>query len=127
MTQDLLMDKVMKSLKEIRVSLVSTEYVLQDIIKEQFDKYNIPYEKEYKLAPRKRVDFLVDNRIAVEVKKGNKKPNRTTILQQIEKYSLEDKVDAIIYVGERTAILPPEVNGKKCMSISLNKNWGFSL
>lgn len=122
-----LINTVIRSLKEIRVSLVSTEYVLQDIIKDQLLKYNISFIKEYKLGPRKRVDFFIENGIIIEVKKGNKRPNQTKLLAQLEKYSLCEEVTTIIYVGEKNVPLPSEINGKKCVGIGLNKNWGLSL
>src|SRR5690606_29029399 len=103
------------------------EYILQDVIKEQLVKYEVPFIKEYKIAPRKRVDFFIDNRIVIEVKKGNKRPNRTKIIEQLQRYSLCDEVKIIIYVGEKNVLLPEEINGKRCIGIGLNTNWGLSL
>jgi acetyl-CoA carboxylase carboxyltransferase component len=127
MSIDILIESILMSLREIRVSLVSTEYILQDIIKNQFEKHNIKYIKEYKIAPRKRVDFFIDSGIIIEVKKGSKRPNRTKVLEQLEKYSFCEEVKVIIYVGEKNVSLPGEINGKKCIAIGLNKNWGVSL
>lgn len=124
---DITIDKIHRALREIRVSLVSTEYILQDIIKQQLDKHNIKYIKEYKLGTRKRVDFLIDGGIIIEVKKGSKRPNLTNVLNQLKKYSTSDEVEYMIYVGEKYVSLPNEINGKKCNVITLNKNWGLSL
>ena len=127
MTTETCIQKIIKALKEIRVSLVTSEYVLQDVIKDQFDKHDIPYTKEYKLGPRKRVDFLIQNGIIIEVKKGSKRPNRTQLINQLKRYSESDDVKTIIYVGERNVDLPNNINGKTCIAIGLNKNWGLSL
>ena len=50
---------MLEVLSTIRVNLVSDEYKLQDIIGRKLDENEIPYQKEYRLAPRNRIDFLV--------------------------------------------------------------------
>ena len=127
MTTEVKIQKIIDALKEIRVSLVTNEYVLQDVIKDQFDKHDISYTKEYKLGARKRVDFLIQEGIIIEVKRGSKRPNRTQLITQLKRYSESDDVKVIIYVGERNVDLPKEINGKPCIAIGLNKNWGLSL
>ncbi|MED0677051.1 hypothetical protein ABEV55_08400 [Aneurinibacillus thermoaerophilus] len=118
---------VLNALKCLRVALVKSEYELQDKIKEEFEKHHILFEKEYKLGPRNRVDFLVHPGIVVEVKRGLKKPNWSNVMQQLTRYASYDEVSSVILVVERNLTLPDKINGKPCFSFGLNKNWGIAL
>ena len=112
-------------LRGIRVSLVKDEYRLQDIIAEQLDQSGIAYSKEYLLAPRNRIDFLVVGGIGIEVKRG--KPYTRKVIDQLVRYTSFPEVAALILVVERSLDIPREINGKKCYSFGLNKLWGIAL
>ena len=117
--------EVMSVLKGIRVNLVRDEYRLQDIIAEQLDHAGIAYSKEYHLAPRNRIDFLITGGVGVEVKKG--KPYTRQVISQLTRYASFPEITALILVVERSLDIPWEINGKKCYSFGLNKLWGIAI
>ena len=119
------MERVLGALQSIRVNLVKDEYILQDIIAKALDDAGLTYSKEYKLAPRNRIDFLVTGGIGIEVKKG--KPYGRQVLEQVKRYTASPEIAAIILVVERNLDLPKEINGKRCYSFGLNKLWGIAL
>ncbi|MTI83461.1 MAG: hypothetical protein FH756_06035 [Firmicutes bacterium] len=118
-------NQVMTAVAEIRVSVVSDEYRLQDIIAAKLDEYGIHYDKEYKLAPRSRIDFLAAGGIGIEVKKG--KPYSRQVIDQLAKYTSFPEIKTVILVVERNLDIPKEINGKPCYSFGLNKLWGIAL
>lgn len=118
-------NEVIMALQNIRINLVRDEFKLQNIIAQRFDQAGIGYDREYKLAPRNRIDFLVVGGIGVEVKKG--KPYRRQVVEQLERYTSFPEVNTMILVVERNLDIPKEINGKKCYSIGLNKLWGIAL
>lgn len=120
-------DQIIQALSTLRVGKISVEYDLQNQIAAVLDKSEIKYQKEYKLGPRNRVDFLTAAGIAIEIKKD--KPNRRKLYEQVERYAAFDIVKSIIIVVE-TSIktpLPPTINGKPCMVFGLQKLFGISL
>lgn len=122
-----LITKVVDVLKRLRVANIENEYILQEMIKEQLILEDIAFIKEYKLAPRNRVDFLIMPGVIIEVKRGRKKPNLTSVINQLSRYTSYDDVCAVILVVERNLTIPEEINGKPCVSVGLNKNWGIAL
>jgi len=92
------MDNVINALKHLRIGIIPQEYDLQSKIASVFDESEIKYEKEYRLGKGNRVDFFTDNGVAIEVKKG--KPNRTKLINQINRYAEFPEVKAIVIVVE---------------------------
>ncbi|MHC1722465.1 MAG: hypothetical protein AB9836_04570 [Aminipila sp.] len=121
------MEKVIKALKSLRIGKIIEEYDLQNEIAAIFNKAGIQYEKEYQLGPGSRVDFLTESGVAVEVKKG--KPNRTRLVEQINRYSKYQEVKAIVIVVETSLRIPitKTENGKPCVVVGLQKLWGIAL
>jgi len=118
---------VVNSLMSLRVGKIFEEYDLQNKIAELFDKDGIRYEKEYQLGSGSRVDFLTECGVAVEVKKG--KPNRTRLVEQINRYAQYEEVKAVVIVVE-TSLRDPiteTANAKKCAVVGLQKLWGIAL
>lgn len=118
-------DLVLDSLRKLRISPVTEEFELQDKIAEALKQSNISFIKEYRIAPKNRIDFLVEGGIGIEVKKG--KPNRYQTTRQLERYTSFEEIHAIIVVVERNLNIPDEINGKKCISFGLNRLWGVAL
>ncbi len=121
------MENVISALKTLRVGVISDEYILQQKIAEVLLSKNIPFEKEYVLGPRNRVDFLTSEGVAIEVKKG--KPNHTSLILQVNRYADFDEVKSVIIVIE-TSIRDPihkTYNGKPCSVIGLRKLWGIAI
>jgi len=114
------------SLRRLRVQAVRLEYGLQDDIAAQLSADGIPFAKEYKLAPRNRIDFLVPSGIGIEVKKG--KPNAGQVASQIERYSRFDSIQTLVLVVERNVFdYASSANGKPVHYVSLSKLWGIAL
>ncbi|HBV97421.1 MAG: hypothetical protein JL50_08385 [Peptococcaceae bacterium BICA1-7] len=118
-------EQVLTALQTIRVNLIRDEYVLHDIITETLFNAGITHEKEYRLAPRNRIDFFIPGGIGIEVKKG--KPYTRQVIEQLERYTSFPEIKAIILVVERNLDIPKEINGKKCFSFGLNKLWGIAI
>jgi hypothetical protein len=119
------MTEVLKALSKLRINPVMDEYELQNKIAVVLAAEGISFVREYKLGPRSRVDFLTGDGIAIEVKKG--KPNKSQVINQLEKYAAFDDVSEIILVVEKNLDIPREINGKPCISFGLNKLWGIAL
>lgn len=121
------MEKVINAIKQLRVGKISEEYELQAAIADIFNKSGIIYTKECRLGPGSRVDFLTQSGVAVEVKKG--KPNRTQLVNQINRYAEYPEIKAIVIVVETSLRIPVTraANGKPCSVIGLQKLWGIAL
>ncbi|WP_133158682.1 hypothetical protein [Clostridium thermosuccinogenes] len=118
-------ERVLKVLRNIRTGVTIEEYSLQDAIAHLLMASGIPFKKEYKLAPRNRIDFFVEGGVGIEVKKG--KPNRTDVVRQLERYASFGDINTIILVVERSVNIPARINGKRCILFGLNRLWGVAL
>ena len=119
------MQRIIEALNKLRTNPVNDEYVLQIEIARLLCLSRITFQREYMLGPRNRVDFITDNGIVIEVKKG--KPNKTQVINQLRRYAAFPKVKGIILVVEKNLDIPREINGKPCRSFGLNKLWGIAL
>ena len=118
-------ERVLKVLRNIRTGVTIEEYSLQDMIADLLMASGLSFKKEYRLAPRNRIDFLVEGGVGIEVKKG--KPNRTNVARQLERYAAFGDINTIILVVERTVDIPARINGKRCILFGLNRLWGVAL
>lgn len=114
------MDELLRELRKLRVHMVVEEFLIHQKIKDVLDGAGMDFNHEYRLGKNSRIDFLVGD-IGVEVKKG--KPNRSSVLRQLEKYADSDEVQGLVLVIERSMDIPKEINGKPCEVIALNKLW----
>jgi hypothetical protein len=119
------MQEIIETLSTLRVDPVIEEFELQKKIGEALHEAGISFEKEYRLGPRNRVDFLTSSGIAIEVKKGQ--PNKRQVVDQLRRYAEFPEVCGIILVVEKSLQVPHMINGKPCMSLGLNKLWGIAL
>ena len=85
----------------------------------------IAYDREYRLGPRSRIDFFLSGGIGIEAKKG--KPNRNSIIQQLERYATYPEITGLILVIETLIDLPPLILGKPLRVVNLRKLWGIAL
>lgn len=118
-------EDITRVLSSIRTPVIDDEYKLQTIISGCLEDAGIPFEREYRLGPRNRIDFLLPAGIGIEVKKG--KPARTLVVKQLERYTRFDRIQSIIFVIERSLDIPGELNGKRCICFPLNRLWGVAL
>lgn len=107
-------------LKNLRVHMVTEEFIIHERIKSLFEEHGIDFRHEVSIGKGNRIDFIVDG-IGVEVKKG--KPNRNSVLKQLSRYAESDEIDGLILVIERSMDIPEQLNGKECRVVALNKLW----
>lgn len=119
------MQRILSALATIRAPVVPDERVLHDLVEHALRDKGIAYEREARIAPRCRVDFLCAGGVAIEVKRG--KPYASKLLPQIRRYAACDSVTAVIVVVERTASVPKTVYGKPCVLFGLNRLWGIAI
>ncbi|MGG6309826.1 hypothetical protein [Paenibacillus macerans] len=118
------MEQVVAAIKRIRCHVITDEYKLHKLIQQELIAAGISYQHEVPLAPRNRIDFLTNDGIGIEAKKG--KPNELSVFKQLERYAGFDDVKGLILVIERYMDLPETINGKPVVSIGLRKLWGIS-
>lgn len=118
-------EHVCAAIQTVRVVHIDMEYDLQNEVADAFRQAGIPFEKEYRLGSRNRVDFFLDG-IAVELKKG--RPNRQKVIDQLHRYAAFECVQAVVLVLQNSMQVPlSSVNGKPCRVIGLQKLWGIAL
>lgn len=115
---------ILSVISTVRIRKVMEEQEIQDAIERAFREQDIPYEREAKVAPRCRLDFLSSG-VAVEVKK--RRPEKAKLIAQITRYAKLDAIRAVIVVLERSIDLPSNICGKPVRVLSLNSLWGVAL
>lgn len=119
-------ESILSILRSIRIGYVRLESEITDVIAEKLIEAKVSFAKEVVVAPGCRVDFLVYDGIAIEVKKG--KPSTRSVAKQIWRYANSEKVKAVILVSERGLVQHlNEANGKPIEYVSLSANWGLTI
>ena len=116
--------EVLRALSTLRASAMPGEYDLHRLVAEALKAAGLPCIHEYRLAPRRRLDFFIGG-VGVEIKKG--RPNARELLKQVERYLACDELREIIVVTQKDTPLPARVLGKRVTCISLNRLWGVAL
>lgn len=120
------MEDVLSVLQTLRISVVKQEFDLHAEIERTLVKHNMPFKREFRLGPGRRIDFLIPGGIGVEVKKS--RPNPKIILGQLRKYAESPEIKSLILVLEKSIVLPGEIgNNKPLRIISTNMLWGVSV
>lgn len=120
------LDELVELLRGVRVGVIMYESELVSAIKDALISRGIGFAPEVSVAPRCRVDLLVDGGIAIEVKKG--KPNTGAVSNQVRRYAASERVSAVILVSERGLVSHlDEANGKPVRYVAISKNWGIGL
>jgi len=117
-------ERIVDALSSVRMPAQPEEYDIHAQVAEALGAAGLPYEHEYKLAPRCRIDFRV-GRVGIEVKKG--RPATSELTKQLRRYLLSDELDAVIVVTQRVTRVPETIHGKPVYLISLNRLWGVAL
>lgn len=95
----------------------SSEADLQDGIEKVLVSCGYRVEREFRLSFMHRLDFLIDQEIAIETKIGG---SANQLIRQVSYYAQYEKVAAILAVTDRaTHTLPPSFNGKPVLVHSL--------
>lgn len=100
--------------------ILSDEKDLQNQIAEALNAVAIDHQREVIIGARERVDFMVFDGIAVEVKiKGGK----VAIFRQLKRYAESELVKEIILLSSVSMGLPSMINGKPAHVVSLGEQW----
>ena len=108
----------------IRCGAADTEEMLHERVRAALEAAGFAPVHEARLAPRCRIDFLVDD-LGVEIKKS--RPQRAALLRQIARYAACEQVKALVVVAPRGVDLPRTVGGKHVTMLGLERLWGISL
>lgn len=95
-----------------------TERDFQDSIEKVFRKGDIAFIREYEITSSDRLDFLVDGRIALEVKiKGS----LSNLIRQLSRYARHEDIREVLVVGTPRWIpqVPALIEGKPVYGLRL--------
>ena len=118
------MSRLIEALSTVRTSALPEECDIHAAIAQALAARGLPCVHEYRLGPRRRIDFL-SGRVGIEVKKG--RPAAQALLGQLRRYAESDELDGLIVVTQRTTPLPDAIAGKPVVQVSLNRLWGVAL
>ena len=116
--------RVASALAAVRVPAQPEEYDIHSAVAQALSDAGLEYEHEYRLGPRRRIDFRV-GRVGIEVKKG--RPAASRLAEQLRRYLESDDLDAVVVVAQRVTTLPRAIAGKPVCLVSLNRLWGVAL
>ena len=117
-------EAIIAALASVRVPAQPEEYDIHAAVARALSEAGLEYEHEYRLGPRRRIDFRV-GRVGIEVKKG--RPASSELREQLRRYLESDALDAAIVVTQRATALPETIAGKPVPLVSLNRLWGVAL
>lgn len=118
--------KVISALRTLRIHPVEYERNLCVEIDKVLKQAQIGFIREFKLGPRKRIDYITDAGVGIEVKKG--KPNSKLLSIQVAGYCETGPINALVIVVERCVFQhATELHGKPIHYVALNKLWGIAV
>ncbi len=117
-------EAVTAALSALRIPFSQNEYQLHEWIAAALRDGGFVVQHEVSLAPRCRIDFLIDS-VGIEVKRG--KPQKSALIQQCTRYLQSEKLEGLIVVLDTSISLPKEIEGKPVIVFGLNKLWGIAL
>ena len=121
---DAMIERIVHAIAAVRMPAQPEEYDIHAAVARALTEAGLEYDHEYRLGPRRRIDFRV-GRIGIEVKKG--RPVSAQLRAQLARYIESDALDAVIVVTQRVTRLPERIDGKPVYIISLNRLWGVAL
>jgi len=119
------LDEVVRVLGALRAPQAAQEAELQQTVEDCLRESGIAFTREAVLGPRARIDFLTESGVGIELKKG--RPESRSLRRQLERYAEYEKVQSLVVLTQKSALLPAKVKGKACVQISLNQLWGVAL
>lgn len=123
-TSDPGMAAIVAALASVRMPAQPEEYDIHAAVARALNAAGLSYEHEYRLGPRRRIDFRV-GRLGIEVKKG--RPASSELTRQLRRYLESDALDGVVVVTQRVTSVPGEICGKPVQLVSLNRLWGVAL
>ena len=118
------MKAIMEALSALRTPAIPGEYDIHGQIADALTRAQIDFTHEYRLGPRRRIDFRAGN-TGIEVKKG--RPASSELTRQLRRYLESEELDGMIVVTQRAVNLPATLCGKPVCLLSLNRLWGVAL
>jgi hypothetical protein len=95
-----------------------TEGALQRSLEEALTASGVPFEREARLGPANRIDFLVQGGLGIEAKV---RYPRRAIYRQLVRYAEVEQITALVLVTATSLGLPPLVNGKPLFYVSIGR------
>lgn len=119
------MQNVINALETLRVGVMADEFAIQSQVSKVLTENGIVFQKEARLARGKRVDFLCENGIAIEVKRGM--INKNAVLKQLTGYAMEDNVKGLILLTSKKVAFPEAICQKPLKVMGSFGLWGVAL
>lgn len=116
--------RVCQALAAVRVAAQPEEYDIHAAVAAALTAAGLEYDHEYRLGPRRRIDFRV-GRVGIEVKKG--RPRASALAEQLRRYLASEDLDAAVVVTQRALALPRTIGGKPVALVTLDRLWGVAL
>lgn len=95
------------------------EFRLHEDLAAHLTRNEIGFEREVRLSPGNRIDFLCAGGVGIECKARARKRE---VYRQLERYAEEDAITALILVTATAMGLPRESNGKPLFYIPLGRS-----
>lgn len=116
--------EILAALSTLRAGATPGEYDLHRLIAQALEAAGIAYCHEYRLSPRRRIDFFIDG-VGLEVKKG--RPDARALRAQIARYLEAQELREVIVVTQRAVELPRSIGAKRVTCVSLSSLWGVAV
>lgn len=90
---------------------LSSEAELQEGLRTVLTAAGVPFEKEYRLSSKDRLDFFVRGSIVIESKLDR---SLAALTRQVNRYTLDDRVQGVLVVATRMRLqyMPDSLNSK---------------
>ena len=116
--------RVKDAICSIRCGATDTEEALHAQVRSALEDAGFFPIHEARLAPRCRIDFLVED-LGIEIKKN--RPNASRLKSQLERYAACEMIAQLLVITPRGVRLPKVIGGKPVVQIALEALWGISL
>lgn len=97
---------------------LGTEAALQLEIEQVLTAAGVEFEREARLAPGERIDFLCTGGVGIEAKT---RCGKRIIYRQLQRYARHEAVNALILVTGTALGLPPRLDSKPVYYVSLGR------
>jgi hypothetical protein len=109
--------EIVRQMRRLRLP-VTTEEALQRALWDWLIASGLPVEREARLGPADRIDFLVDDDIGIEAKT---RCSRRGIFRQLERYATNHPLNGLILVTGTYMGLPEEIAGTPVFLVSTGR------
>lgn len=97
---------------------IGSEALLQISIEDRLKESGVSFDREFRLGPGERIDFLVAGGIGIEAKV--RCPARK-VYRQLERYARYAEISALILISATATGLPPRIDEKPLFLVSLGR------